>query len=309
MKAALKVGANYQDLCSYMADFKNPEQLKFHRKFQKAGLLGLINTGISPGITNLLAREAADNLDRVSEIKIRLVEDQKTDELVFAWSPPVLIDEVTSPPLVYENGKFKLIKPFSAAEDYEFPYPFGVRRVVSISCDEVATIPRYISTKNVNLKSCGSDIDFFRMLRGLGLFSENPIDIGGKKIVPLEFFSALLPGVPTPRRMIELVESGKIEYAIFVIVVEVLGEKFGKKIKIKNSVIFPELKEISKKFPGATYISYPTGLSAVAFAKAISNVKEYGVFPPETLNSRARKEILLDLENNGIIVREEFSKA
>jgi saccharopine dehydrogenase-like NADP-dependent oxidoreductase len=309
MRAALKVGTNYLDLCSYLADFRNPEQLKLHRKFEKEGLLGLINTGASPGITNLLAREAVDKLDRVSEIKIRLIEDQKTDEVVFAWSPPIMIDQITSPPLVYEKGEFKLIKPFEGPEDYEFPHPFGIRRVVSISSDEVATIPRYIHTKSVDYKSCGADIDFFRMLHGLGLFSETPVDIKGTKIVPLEFFSTLLPGVPTPKQMIKLVKSGAIEYAVLVLVVEVVGKESGKDIKIKNSIAFPELKEISKKFPGATYVSYPTGLSAVAFTKAMLNIKDCGVFPPEALNPGVRKEVLLELENNGIVVREEFSKA
>ncbi len=129
MEAALHAGVNYQDLSSNLKDLKHIEQLKFHKRFQKEHLIGLIDAGISPGITNLLAREGADKLDIVSSIKIRTLEDQKASEFVFAWSPVVALDELTSPPIVYRNRKFKLLRPFSDSEEYEFPAPFGKRTV------------------------------------------------------------------------------------------------------------------------------------------------------------------------------------
>jgi saccharopine dehydrogenase-like NADP-dependent oxidoreductase len=200
MEVCAEVGANYQDLCSFLADFKNPEQLKSHERFKKARLVGLINTGISPGITNLIAREAADKFDIISEIKIRLIEEQKTSELVFAWSPEVALDELTSPPLIYKNRKFKFSKPFGDIEEYKFPPPFGARRVVSIYSDEVSTIPLYIQTKNIDYKSCGTDIEFAKALHRLGLFNKKPVTVDSKKIIPLEFFSKIAPKVPSPKK-------------------------------------------------------------------------------------------------------------
>lgn len=70
----------------------------------------------------------------------------------------------------------------------------------------------------------------------------------------------------------------------------------GKNICIKNYVIFPTIKEITRKFPGATYISYPTGVCATAFVKNLNKIKNYGVFPPECLEKNVRKDIFLDLE-------------
>src|SRR3989338_6029756 len=80
MRAALRVGANYQDLASRLADLKTVEQLKFHSRFRKAKLVGLINAGVAPGITNLLARLAADKLDEVRSIRFRLLEEQEASE-------------------------------------------------------------------------------------------------------------------------------------------------------------------------------------------------------------------------------------
>ena len=73
--------------------------------------------------------------------------------------------------------------------------------------------------------------------------------------------------------------------------------------------MFPDLKEISKLFPGATYISYPTGVAAYAFFKAFKKIDNYGVFPPEALNSEIRRDVLIELENKRILINNQFSKA
>ncbi len=308
MEASLKAGANYQDLCSWLRDCRHAEQLRLHKKFKRECLAGLINAGISPGITNLLAREAADKLDRVFEIKIRTIEEQKGSELVFAWSPEVTLDELTAKPLAYRNGRFVLLRQFGGLEEYNFP-KFGRKHAVNVYGDEISTIPHYIKTKNIDYKACGTDIEFSKALWRLGLFSKKPISVHGKKVVPLEFFKKISPKVPSPKKMLGLLKSGVIENAVFSAVVEATGSEQGKKIKIKNTALFPDLKEISKRAPGATYISYPTGIAAAAFSKVIPRIGEYGVFPPEALGAEARRDALVALEGSGIVIEEEFSKA
>lgn len=308
MTAVLATRANYQDLASRLLDLKTVEQLKFHSRFKKAKLVGLINTGVAPGITNLLARGVADKLNTVSAIHFRLLEEQKASELIFAWSAETILDELTAPPLVYENGKFIFTKPFSDQEDYQFPSPFGKRQMFSIYGDEVATIPHYIKVRRVDFKSSGTDIELAKVLYRLGLFNKKSISFDGRQVIPVKFFSKLAPKVPTPEEMRRMIKSGVVENAIFIAVVEVEGKQGGRKITIKTSAIFPDLKEISKKFFGATYISYPTGTAAYAFAKIIPKIKSYGVFPPEALPAHLRKEVLLELESRGIIINESYSR-
>lgn len=308
MTAALAARANYQDLASRLLDLKTVEQLKFHARFKKAKLAGLINTGVAPGVTNLLAREAADKLDAVRAIHFRLLEEQKASELIFAWSAETILDELTAPPLVYENGKFIFTKPFSDQEEYQFPSPFDKRQMFSIYGDEVATIPRYIKVRRVDFKSSGTDIELAKALYRLGLFNKKPISFDGRQIIPVKFFSKLAPKVPTPEEMRRMIKNGVVENAIFAAVVEVKGKQAGRKLTIKTSAIFPDLKEISKKFFGATYISYPTGIAACAFAKIIPKIKTYGVLPPEALPTHLRKEVLLELESWGIVINESYSR-
>ncbi len=308
MKAALKVGTNYQDLCSLLLDFKNPEQLKFNKQFQKEKIIGLINTGISPGVTNLLAREAADKLDVVYEIKIRAIEDQSSSRFIFSWSPKNVFDEFATPPLIYKNNKFKFAKPFGDIEEYKFPYPFGNRYVFNIYGDEVSTIPFHIKTRNINFKAGGKDIEILEYFYELGLFNRKPLLFHKQKIIPLEFFSNIIPSVPSPREMTKLLKNGVIKNAVFTSIVEVIGKRADKKIKIKYIAKYPDLRKISKIFSGATYISYPAGMAAIAFCKVIPKIDTYGVFPPEAIGFKIRKDILTDLKNKGIIINKQILK-
>lgn len=308
LEAALRVGAHYQDLASELADLKTAEQLKFNEKFKKAGLTALINTGVAPGITNLLAREAADKLDEVEEIHFRCVEEQKASEFIFAWSVETTLDDLTAPPLVYRNGEFVLTKPFEDSEEYEFPEPFGKRHAFSVYGDEVATVSLFIKTKVVDFKSSGADIEFSKALSRLGLFSKEPMEFSGGKIIPLEFFKKIAPKVPSPQKMKQMIDEGIIENAFFAISVEMVGKEQGQDMRIKMNAKFPDLKEITKKFPGATYISYPTGTAAYSFSKIIPKMKTAGVFPPEALDDDMRKEVMLTLERNRIIINQQFQK-
>lgn len=116
LSGCLRQKINYVDLASYW-ELSNRsqatapyqvEQLEFAAAFKKNNLIGLINAGASPGLTNLLARECADQLAETDTIRIRLIEDTNSDELCFAWSKEWLLDEIATKPLVYRDNKFEL---------------------------------------------------------------------------------------------------------------------------------------------------------------------------------------------------------
>lgn len=308
MKAALQSKVNYQDLCSWLPDFKSAEQLRFHEKFRKAGLIGLINTGVSPGITNVLAAEGKDKFEEIEEIKIRGIEEQKAHQLIFAWSPAITLRELNCPAPVFRNKKTFFVEPLSDGEIYQFPEPIGKKYVVSVQGDEVSTLPLYINVKKVDYKVCGTDIDFGEALSRLGLLSGRSIRIYDKKVKPVDVFLKLAPPVPSPKEMQKLIRTGIIENAFYLAVIDIIGKQGGKKMRMRNVVVYPDLNEIAKRMPGATYISYPTAVAVASFAKIIPQIKMRGVFPPEALTSKIRRDILIDLEGYGITVQQEFSR-
>ncbi|MFH0978852.1 MAG: saccharopine dehydrogenase NADP-binding domain-containing protein [Candidatus Woesearchaeota archaeon] len=305
MQAALKANANYQDLALM---HNPPEQLKYDKAFRKQGLVGLFCTGIAPGITNLLVKDVADRLDSVDSVKFYSFEDQQAAVLVSAWSKEAAFDTLTDNPPIYGNGKYLYKKTFDDPEEYCYPAPYCSRFAFLLYGDEVCTIPRYIKLKHCSFKASGTDIDTANTFFRCGLFSEKPVSVNGKKIVPLDFFSKIIPPVPTPKEMLSLMKKGLVENGVYLCVMEIVGKDSGKPIKVKVVAKFPDLKFISKKFPGATYISYPTGLAAAAFAGIIPKVKEPGVIPPEALAANLRKQLLATLENECCVIDQEFSK-
>ena len=65
MEVALRVGAHYLDLGGLFHVTR--AQMKLDGRFRRAGLLALVGIGAAPGIVNVLARAAADDMDRVDD--------------------------------------------------------------------------------------------------------------------------------------------------------------------------------------------------------------------------------------------------
>lgn len=298
LECCLKSKTNYLDMAAFwdinqkekaISPYKF-EQLDFHKKFKEKNIVGLIDAGVSPGITNLLAREASEQLDIVDHIKIRLIEDTRSNKLLFSWSKEWLLDEIEWKPLIYENKKFKQVNNFSGEEEFVFPHPFGKRKVFLLAQDEVGSIPLYINVKNVDLKAFDNQEDVAKFLFKMGLTSHKKIKIKGVEISPVEFLCKLLPGVP------DNFKDKEFKNAQFVLVVEAIGKKKGKKRIIRYSAIFQEQREINKLKLNASFISYPTALSAKLFILSIPHIKNKGVFPPEALDKEVREEIIKELK-------------
>src|SRR5258708_13560553 len=168
-RAALRLRAHYLDLSSHLTrhPFK-AEQFRYVKKFVEKNRVALINTGAAPGLTNLLVKRAADSLDEVDAVHIRLYESSESDDPISQWSPEVSFDEAVSHPRIYRGGKFQLGKRFSEVEKFRFVEPIGTASVVLAAQDEVATLPRVISMRELDVKIGGNEIDRLRRWPPLG---------------------------------------------------------------------------------------------------------------------------------------------
>ncbi len=311
LEQCVKLGINYMDLAACwepdpdktaLSPYKI-EQFDFDKKFREKNILGLIESGVSPGMTNLFVRECADEFDELEEVKIRLIDYSGTSEFHAAWSKEHLLDEISSKPLVYVNGKFKIVEPFSGMETYEFPAPYGKKKVSLICQDEIGTIPFFIKLRNINIKDYDDQVDIHKFLYELGFVSRKKIKLGDVEISPFEFVNKVLPDIPFNN------EDPKFSKAQFAFAVEASGKIKGKKRKIRYFVSFPDQKDINKLGFNANFISYPTALSAKIFAMAISRIKAKGIIPPEALDKEIRQFILAELDKTKhVIVKKERLK-
>jgi len=153
LRAALRLHAHYLDLSSHLT--RNPfqaEQFRYAKRFEEKNRSAVIDAGAAPGLTNLLVKRAADMLDEVSTVQIRLYESSESDDPISQWSPEVSFDEAVSHPRIYRAGKFKLARRFSEIEKFRFADPVGAARVVLAAQDEVATLPRFIPMRDLDVK-------------------------------------------------------------------------------------------------------------------------------------------------------------
>jgi saccharopine dehydrogenase-like NADP-dependent oxidoreductase len=196
MEAALRAGVPYLDFGGLFHTTRR--QLALDPEFRRAGLLAIPGLGQVPGISNVLALAATDDLDRVDSIVLR---DGWRDltvggpEISFAWSPSTFLDEMQLPAVFFEEGEFRDSPPLSDAEEYEFPPPVGRTRIYRTLHSEPATLPESLRAKGLRRcewKEGGPGLELLRTMANLGLASDEPLEVDGAKVTPRAFTLALL---------------------------------------------------------------------------------------------------------------------
>lgn len=305
MGACLKAGVPYMDMACYGGRRRRAEQLALAGRFRAEGLLAVINAGASPGLTNILAREAYEDFDRAHSIKVMSLEDQRGSSFVISWSREEMLN-VATPVLVYRGGRYLFQEPFAESTVCEFPSPLGAVRCYSVSNDESYTIPAFLRVRDYSYYAGGSDIETLRALYRLGVLEDKSVIVRGRPVPLRSLLYQVLREPSGPREVLKAVEEGDLEDAYFAVKVVVEGEVGGEKALSSRAVVFPSQRRVNELLPGATYITYPTALAALAILKQVRGRRLSGVYPPEALPGVIRRAVLEELENHRIIVNEEF---
>lgn len=209
MEIALALKAHYVDLGGLFHMTK--KQMELHKNFKEIKKIALIGMGAAPGITNVMARFAADELDTVKEIHIRLASKDNTryvpkPALAISYSLKTILEEFSYEPAVFTNGKFKFVKAMTGTEPHRFPLPVGIQNPMFTLHSEVATLP--LSFKNKGIKEVSFKIAFakdftekVKFLRDIGLGSNEPLDIHGIKVAPIDLVNKLAMSQPPVKQV------------------------------------------------------------------------------------------------------------
>ncbi|HEX3391991.1 MAG TPA: saccharopine dehydrogenase C-terminal domain-containing protein [Solirubrobacteraceae bacterium] len=181
-------------------------QLARHEQWEQAGLLALVGMGVEPGLSDVFARYAADELfARVQEVGVRDGADLVVDGYDFAptFSIWTTIEECLNPPLIWERERgFYTTTPFSEPEVFDFPEGIGRVECVNVEHEEVVLIPRWVQCERVTFKyGLGQEfIDVLKTLHKLGLDSTEPVSVrasgaadGRAQVSPRDVVAATLP--------------------------------------------------------------------------------------------------------------------
>jgi saccharopine dehydrogenase-like NADP-dependent oxidoreductase len=208
MELALDLRCHYIDLGGLF--HMTRKQLGLHERFARIGKLALLGMGAAPGITNLLAKKAADTLDTVTEIHTRVASYDQTryepkPTLAVAYSIQTILEEFSLEPAIFTDGDWTFGKPMSGDIPMRFPSPIGIRRPMHTLHSEVATLPTSFANKGV--RECTFKIAFdpeftdrIRFLRDLGMASQEKIHFSdGSKVSPIEMTNRVVMSLPQPK--------------------------------------------------------------------------------------------------------------
>jgi len=293
LRAALRLRAHYVDLSSHLArhPFK-AEQFRYAKRFEEKNRVALINAGVAPGLTNLLVKRAAEQLDEVHSVHIRLYESSESEDPISQWSPEVSFDEAVSHPRIYRDGKFLLGKRFSEVEKFHFLEPVGTVRVVLAAQDEVATLPQFIPMRELDVKIGGNEIDRLRRWHKQGKLHRSR-GMGKSRF----------PETSSPRKIAKLIRQGILQNARFAAAVLVRGVKRGAKrdqhLLIRTDCVFPTLYQIRQQGRYSTPVAYATAHIAALFIKFFPRDLA-GVFAPEMLPLETRRAVIARIRAHGV---------
>ncbi len=179
------------------------EQWAVAGEWEAKGQLALVGMGVEPGISDVFARYAADELFRdIDQVGVRDGANLAVAGYDFAPSFSIwtTIEECLNPPLIWERDRgFFTTEPFSEPEVFDFPGGIGPVECVNVEHEEVVLIPRWVDCNRVTFKYGLGDefIDVLKTLHKLGLDRVDPVSVRGMSVSPRDVVAACLPDPAT----------------------------------------------------------------------------------------------------------------
>ena len=167
-RAALHAGIHYLDMAMSLSrphpsePYTRPgvklgdEQFELADEWAASGRLAVVGMGVEPGLVDVFARYAADELfDEIDELGVRDGANLAVEGFGFAPSFSIwtTIEECLNPPLIWEKDRgWFTTEPFSEPETFDFPEGIGPVECVNVEHEEVVLMPRWLDAKRVTFK-------------------------------------------------------------------------------------------------------------------------------------------------------------
>ncbi|MFX1242173.1 MAG: saccharopine dehydrogenase family protein [Promethearchaeota archaeon] len=276
-RAAIQAGINYVDICDDHDATRT--FLKMNKYVERENLTFLINSGASAGLTNIMAKIGANQLDKIDSIRVLWFEDSG-ETIGFGqlahWAH-IAMGKVPQ----YISGEWRKIKALSDREVVEFPPPLGSAPLYYVGHPEPVTLPLYIETNEAICKGGilpESDIMLTKILDKIIVNKHEKI----MKLV-CKFFLKILPLITGKVEEREIISSFRTD---------VIGQKNQKKTHLSFAVI----GEVAKL----------TSVPASIIAQMILNndIVSHGLFPPEGCPDLNLEKMKKELEKRNIRIEQ-----
>ncbi|MFN8659495.1 MAG: saccharopine dehydrogenase C-terminal domain-containing protein [Candidatus Obscuribacterales bacterium] len=243
-KLAMEAGAHFVDLGGN-EDVVRKEFLLDEMAREKNVAI-IPDCGLAPGMVSILAADAVQEFDEVTEIRLRVgglpAEPRPPLNYALFYSVDGLINEYTEDVTVIREGKLMRVPSLSDVETLEFPQPFGVMEAFNTS-GGISTLPTTLGdkVKHLDYKAIRypGHCQQVRLLRDLGLMDSRSVRLNNQISVPPRAVLASLLSQKLPKE----------ETDVVLVRVSVLGMRQGEPAEIVWEAI--------------DYMDEKTGLSAM----------------------------------------------
>ena len=268
---------------------------------KKNNVTAIMDCGVAPGMCNILIGYVDHLLDETENVAYYVGGLPEIREWPYEYkavfSPVDVIEEYTRPARFIENGIPVTKPPLSEPELMNFP---GVGTLEAFNSDGLRSLLHTVKARNMKEKTLRypGHIEKMAVLRDTGFFSQEPMEIQGKMIRPIDFTAKLL----FPKWKLN---EGEVDLTVMKVIVE--GRKGKKKLRYTY--------DLFDKYDPATGIhsmARTTGYTATVALNMIAG-KVYtrkGMSVPEFIGQQHEcvKYMLHGLKQRGVIYTEKIEE-
>jgi saccharopine dehydrogenase-like NADP-dependent oxidoreductase len=287
-KACVEVGVNGLDVST------EEDQWSYDAQAKDRDMVFIPGVGATPGITNAMAKRAADQLDEVDDIQINFAAFRCPAPapgllITFLWE----FHPKTESRVYYEDGEFIWVGPFEGLKTINFPGPIGEQEVCYIPHPETRTMPKTLGAKRVSVRGCfpPQAMRIGKVMLDWGLYSDEPVTIKGIETKPFDLMFDLL---------LQLPETKQTPLWAYGLVVDVFGKRDGRNVKITLWSEHPPQEEWGGSAAYYKNIAIPLSIGAQMITDG--KVSARGVVAPESALDPGL--FFAELEKRGIRVEE-----
>jgi saccharopine dehydrogenase-like NADP-dependent oxidoreductase len=295
-QACVEVGVNGLDVSSDDAQFAMSEEAR------RKGMLFVPGVGATPGITNMMVRRAADNLDEIESAEIYFAAFR-----CLAPAPGLLQttlwefdpEEPSRAEVYYGDGEWHPAPPLSGALKIRFHDQIGEQTVYFVPHDESYTLPSsYPTLRHASVRGCFPPhvMEIMSALSRAGLLSRRPVQLNGGSEPALEVVRSLLSGSPLS------LENPVWAYGL---VVKVEGKREGRSMVMTFRSSHPPQEEWGGEAAYFKNVGLPLSIGAQLIASGACEGR--GVLAPEVALPPDR--FFSELSRRGIQVEETIVEA
>ncbi len=290
LRAVIEAGRNYCDISFMPEDALDLDDLARER-----GVTAVVDCGVAPGMSNMFVGWAQSQLDVVESVAIYVggLPRERTWPFQYkaGFSPADVIEEYTRPSRIVEHGRMVVREALSEPELLDFP---GLGTLEAFNTDGLRSLATTIKADRMVEKTLRypGHIELMRVLRHLGLFSHDAIEVGPQRmrVRPIDVTTALLFPKWT-------YQPGEEDLTVMRIIVE--GARNRK--RFRHTL---DLNDSFDRASGCTSMSRTTALPNTIMARRIveGRFKRPGVNPPEFIGREPGlfEDVVAELRARGI---------